>query len=143
MRGAGVEGRELFGVCNFVVELGTQNIGFAEVRGLGCELDYRGEQAGFRVTPVTLRRAVGSDLTIWSWVQGNRAGATEPRTVRITLLDGRHSPVCTWELHGARPLAWVGPRLDASAADELAMEELVIVAENIEYTPASVSETDP
>jgi phage tail-like protein len=135
-----VDGRELFGVCNFVVELDRHNIGFAEVRGLGCELDYRDEHVELRVNPITLRRAVCSDLTIWSWVQRNRAEAVDLRTVRITLLDPSQSPVCTWELQEARPIAWTGPHLDATAAGDLAMEEVVIAAESIEYTPPQATE---
>ena len=135
-----MEERGPCGVCNFEIELDGRSVGFAEVRGLGCELDYAADHVQCRVNAVPLRRALLGDLTIWSWVQQNRSDATDLRTVRITLLDSRQSPVCSWELRRARPVAWSGPSLDAAAAGELATEELVIVAEDIEYTPAAEPE---
>src|SRR5262245_22158482 len=110
-----------YGVCNFEVELDGRSVGFAEVRGVGCELDYAAGQVHCRVKAVTMRRGLLGDRTIWSWVQRNRSDATDLRTVRVTLLDSRRSPVCSWELRRARPAAWSGPSLDAAAAGELAI----------------------
>jgi hypothetical protein len=135
-----VDERGPFGVSNFEIELDGRDVGFAEVRGLGCELDYASDHVQRRVNAVTLRRALTGDLTLWNWVQQNRSNATDLRTVRITLLDARQSPVCSWELRRARPVAWSGPSLDAAAAGELATEELVLVADDIEFTPASEPE---
>ena len=141
-RGRAVEERGPYGVSNFEVEIDGRSVGFAEVRGLGCELDYAADQVHCCVNAVALRRALLGDLTIWTWIHQNRSDAIDLRTVRITLLDSLQSPVCSWELRRARPVAWRGPSLDATAARELAMEELVIVAEDIEYTPAEEREGD-
>jgi phage tail-like protein len=130
-----VEERGPFAVGSFEVEIDGRTIGFAEVHGLGVQLEHTAERVECRVNAVTLRRALVGDRSIWSWVQRSRAEKPDLRTVRITLLDSQQSPVCGWELRGARPVAWTGPSLDASAG-EVAMEELVIVAEDIDYLPA-------
>jgi phage tail-like protein len=127
--------RDAHSACNFDVDLGGESVGFAEVSGLGYELDYRGDVTVGRVGNVTLRRAVTGDLTLWSWVRRALDGAAGPGTVRVTLLDSRREPVCTWELRDTRPLKWNGPDFDASAND-VAMEEVVLTAEGLEFRPA-------
>jgi hypothetical protein len=126
--------RDAHSACNFDVDLGGESVGFAEVSGLGYELDYGGDVIVGRVGNVTLRRAVTGDLTLWSWVRRALDGAFEPGTVRVTLLDSRREPVCIWELRGTRPLKWNGPDFNASAND-VAMEEVVLTAEGLEFRP--------
>jgi phage tail-like protein len=122
-------------VGNFEIAIDGRTTGFAEVHGLGLQLEHTADRVQCRVNTITLRRALCGDRTIWNWVQQSRGEADDLHTVRITVLDSQQSPVCSWELRGARPVAWTGPSLDASAG-EIAMEELVIVAEDIEYIPA-------
>ncbi len=55
-------------------------------------------------------------------------------TVTITLLDERRDPVCTWILRNAQPKKWVGPTLAGKGGGEVAMEELHLVAEQIDFT---------
>ena len=108
------------GACNFLVDLDGEQVGFSQVLGLGFEPEQR------LATPVTLRRAAGSDLALWLW-----ALKPEPRTVTVTLLDARLEPACRYVLQRARPVKWTGPDLDASST-EVAMEELVLAADGIE-----------
>jgi phage tail-like protein len=133
--------RDAHSACNFDVELGGESVGFAEVSGLGFEVDYRGEVIVGRVDNVTLRRAVTGDLTLWSWVRRALSGAVGPGTVTVTLLDSQREPVCVWELRGARPLKWNGPDFNASAND-VAMEEVVLTADGLEFGPTSRGSTD-
>jgi phage tail-like protein len=108
------------GACNFEVELGDEAVGFSEVLGLGYEPERR------TVSPVTLRRGAGLDLALWAW-----ARKPAPRTVTITLLDASLRPACRYVLHGARPVKYTGPELNANGTD-VAMEELVLAAEGLE-----------
>jgi phage tail-like protein len=124
--------RDAFSAGNFEVQLGSESVGFAEVSGLGLELDYTGDAIVGRVNRVTLRRAVTGDLTLWAWVRRTLDGAFEPWTMTVTLLDSRREPVCVWELRGARPVKWNGPDLNAMGGGEVAMEELVLTAEGLE-----------
>ena len=63
-----------------------------------------------------------------------RDGTADPRTVVITLLDEARNPVVTWSLRNAQPKKWVGPTLAAKGGGEVAMEELHLVHEGIEYS---------
>ena len=127
--------RDAYSARNFDVDLGGVSVGFAQVHGLGYELDDTGDVIVGRVGNVTLRRAATGDLTLWSWVRRTLGGVLETSTVRVTLLDSQGQPVCVWELRGARPVKWNGPDLNATS-NEIAMEELVLAAEGLEFRSA-------
>lgn len=140
-----------YSAINFEVDLGAGAMGFAEVTGLGCDIDYDFDDARprepqsitSRVHDVTLKRGLTGNLSVWEWVQNALNGKYEPRTVTITLLDTRREPACTWVLHDARPTKWVGPTLAANS-DGVAMEELVLRAERLEFTArATAAPRDP
>jgi phage tail-like protein len=82
---------------------------------------------------VTLKRGLIGDLRLFDWLKEPREGAFDPRTVTVTLLDERRSPVCSWILQQAQPKKWVGPTLTAKGGGEIAMEELHFVAERIDF----------
>ena len=57
-----------------------------------------------------------------------------PRTVTITLLDEARQTRCArGRCASAQPKKWTGPTLAAKGGGEVAMEELVLVHEGIEY----------
>jgi phage tail-like protein len=62
-----------------------------------------------------------------------RDGTADPRTVTITLLDVARNAVGTFKLQKAQPKKWTGPSLAAKGGGEVAMEELHLVHEGIEY----------
>ncbi len=51
----------------------------------------------------------------------------------ITLLSESGERVQGWKLHGALPLRYTGPTLAAKGGGDVAMEELVLSAEELEY----------
>jgi phage tail-like protein len=131
--------RDPLAAFNFEVALGDQVIGFAEVAGLGGEIDYGVPSAGApgrtvsgRVGEVRLRRGVTGDAVLWSWFDRVLHGADDPRTVTITLLDAQRRPACAWVLTGARPTRWSGPHLVAGVPAP-AVEELALAADGIEF----------
>ena len=79
-----------------------------------------------------VKRAVGWD-DLFAWLKGVRDGTADPRTVTITLLDEARSPVVVFKLLKAQPKKWTGPTLAAKGGGEVAMEELHLVHEGIEY----------
>jgi phage tail-like protein len=120
--------------------------GFSDVSGLGNEVkfsEYRNgndlenhvrKVANVNSTDdVTLKRGVIGDLRLFTWVKSTREGDFEPQTVTITLLDERRTAVCRWILTNAQPKKWVGPTLAAKGGGEVAMEELHLVAERIDF----------
>jgi phage tail-like protein len=128
--------RDPYGASNFEVEIAGEAIGFAEVIGLGCEIAYEAEAERpivGRISEVTFRRGVSDDVTIWTWVRKVLNGADDPRTVTVTLLDERRTPVCRWTLREARPTKWSGPSLVALGSD-VAIEELVLTADGLEFS---------
>jgi len=141
-----------YGAFNFMVRLGNNGGedqiagGFADASGLGSEIKFSEYRNGndmenhVRKIPninstddVTLKRGVIGDLRLFSWLKSTREGDIEPQTVTITLLDERRSAVCRWILTNAQPKKWVGPTMAAKGGGEVAMEELHLVAERIDY----------
>ena len=141
-----------YGAFNFLVSIGggggeDQVVGgFCEVTGLDSAIvyaEYRNgndKQNHLRKIPtlnktgdVTLKRGLIGDLRLFSWLNAVRDGAYDPQTVTITLLDEARVPVCVWTLRIAQPKKWGGPTLAAEIAGSLALEELVLVAERIDF----------
>ena len=144
-----------YGAFNYLVSLGgTQGDGaegtiiggFSDVSGLGVDVnysDYRNGNEKFNTTrkipnthkldDVTLKRGlVGSD-DLFQWLKTVRDGTADPRQVTITLLDEARQPIATFTLRNAQPKKWAGPTLAAKGGGEVAMEEIHIVHEGIEY----------
>ncbi|MCX6595575.1 MAG: phage tail protein [Acidobacteria bacterium] len=144
-----------YGAFNFLVALGGSQGdgssgsvvgGFSDVSGLGVDVSYSEYRNGnekfntVRKVPnthknddVTLKRGlVGSD-DLFQWLKGVRDGTADPRTITITLLDEARQPVATWALRNAQPKKWTGPTLAAKGGGEVAMEEISLVHEGIEY----------
>lgn len=140
---------------NFLVALGgdqgdgsegTIIGGFSDASGLGVDVQYAEYRNGnekfntvrkvpgvHKVDDVTLKRGlVGSD-DLFRWLKAVRDGAPDPRQVTITLLDEARQTVATWVLRKAQPKKWTGPTLAAKGGGDVAMEELSLVHEGIEY----------
>lgn len=144
-----------YSAFNYVVALGGQQGdgsegsvigGFSDVSGLGVEVSYAEYRNGnekfntvrkvpntYKLDDVTLKRGlVGSD-DLFAWLKTVRDGTADPRNITITLLDEARQPVATWSLRNAQPKKWTGPTLAAKGGGEVAMEELSLVHEGIEY----------
>ncbi|MDQ6830707.1 MAG: phage tail protein [Gemmatimonadota bacterium] len=144
-----------YGAFNFIVALGGGNGdgsegtivgGFSDVSGLGFDVSYAEYRNGnekfntVRKIPnttknddITLKRGlVGSD-DLFQWLKGVRDGTIDRRNVSITLLDEARNPVATFTLRNAQPKKWSGPTLAAKGGSDVAMEELHLVHEGIEY----------
>jgi len=144
-----------YGAFNYIVSLGgaqgegSQGSiigGFSDVSGLGYEVKYAEYRNGnekfntVRKVPnthtldeVTLKRGlVGSD-DLFIWLKTVRDGTADARTITITLLDEARQTVATWTLRRAQPKKWTGPTFAAKGGGDVAMEELHLVHEGIEY----------
>jgi|SRR5687767_1266125 len=144
-----------YGAFNYIVALGGRSGdgaegtvigGFSDASGLGMDVSYSEYRNGnerfntVRKVPnthknddVTLKRGlVGSD-DLFDWLKGVRDGVADPRNISITLLDEARNPVAVFSLRNAQPKKWTGPTLGAKGGGEVAMEELHLVHEGIEY----------
>jgi phage tail-like protein len=141
-----------YGAFNFIVRLGDgggedQPVGgFADVSGLGNEVKFSEYRNGNdrenhvrkianteSTDDVTLKRGLIGDLRLFEWIKGTREGNHDPRTVTVSLLDEARAEQCRWILQSAQPKKWVGPTLAAKGGGEVAMEELHLVAERIDF----------
>lgn len=121
--------------------------GFSDVSGLGFEVQYadyrngnekvntvRKVQNTFTVEDVVLKRGLIGSTDLFAWLQAVREGGIDPRVITVTLLDEARNPVATWKLLNAQPKKWTGPTLAAKGGTEVAMEELTLCHEGIEYS---------
>jgi len=141
-----------FSAFNFLVEINGEDIeaGFSEVTGLGVEITMAEYRDGLekenhvikvanvnKVPDVTLKRGVVNSATMWEWINKARQGGVEAqRDVTIILKDEANSDdgiVSKWKLTRAVPIKYTGPSLNAKGGSDVAMEELVLSAENITY----------
>ena len=145
-----------YGAFNFLVSLGgSQGTGdegqvvggFSDCSGLGFEVQYadyrngnekvntvRKVQNTFTVEDVTLKRGLVGSPDLFAWLRAVRQGQIDPRPVTITLLDEARRPVGTWKLTKAQPKKYTGPTLSAKGGTEVAMEELTLCHEGIDYS---------
>jgi phage tail-like protein len=123
----------LLSVRNFRVFLGSREVGFCHVEGLVSEAvaTSDGERLQDRWRPVVLRRALGTDRSLFEWRERAVAGRRYPRDVALDQLDdGGERCVNTFMLLGAWPARWSGPVFDATS-DGIAVEELELVHEGL------------
>jgi phage tail-like protein len=141
-----------YGAFKYTVKLGNEGGedtvagGFSDVSGLGNEVKFSEYRNGNEkdnhvrkiantntVDDVTLKRGVIGNVGLFAWLQATREGRFDRRTVTVTLMDEAGSPVCAWTLRESQPKKWVGPTLAGKGGGEVAMEELHLVAEQIEF----------
>ena len=140
-----------YGAFNFLVSLGNGSetsviAGFSDASGLGTEINYSEYRNGndvvntvrkiantFKQEDVTLKRGLIGSTDLFQWVKDVREGGDVRRTVTITVLDEARNPVAAFKLTNAQPKKWVGPTLAAKGGGEVAMEELHLVHEGVEY----------
>jgi phage tail-like protein len=142
-----------YGAFNYLVtispEAGNEVLGgFSEVSGLGTEVTYADYREGtdprnrirkvpltYKGTDVTLKRGLIASLDLWQWTELVRTGDQGARaTVVIELQsENKQETVASWKLVNARPSKWTGPTLTAQGGSDVAMEELTLVCEDIEF----------
>jgi phage tail-like protein len=140
---------------NFIVALdpgsggvGTPIGGFSDVSGLQTEITVAEYRAGnypenhgdklpsvYKTSDVTLKRGMVNNPDVSTWLEQVRTTgvAAKKPSVVITLLDETHQPVASWTLRKAMIIKWNGPVLAAKGGADVAMEEVVISAEKIEF----------
>ena len=141
-----------YGAFNFKVEFGDVagggpiDAGFSDVSGIGTEVNYSEYRNGtemfntvrkvantFKTDEVTFKRGLIGSPEIFAWFKAVRDGAYQPRSVTIVMLDEARNEVLSLVLKNAQPKKWVGPTLAAKGGGEVALEELHLVHEGIEY----------
>lgn len=139
-----------YSAFNFLVEFNGQNIsaGFSDVSGLGTEVTMAEYREGsdkenhvrkvpgmYKVSDVTLKRGIINSEDLWEWINVVRKeGIAAQRDVSISLMDESGAQVVQkWILQSVVPQKWTGPTLAAKGGSDVAMEELVLAAEGIQF----------
>jgi len=139
-----------YGAFNYLVNFdGDEKVfgGFSDVSGIGSEIkvaEYRNgnekenhsrKVAGINTAAdVTLKRGIVDSKSLWKWIGEARInGPAAQKTVTITLLDESQKPVQSWVLRGAIPMKYTGPTLAGKGGGDVAMEEMVLSAESMEF----------
>jgi phage tail-like protein len=138
-----------YGAFNFVVNFDGSELfgGFSDVSGLAMEITHAEYRAGndpvnhvrkvpgiHNVTDVTLKRGIVKTKDIWDWLDLTRTkGVAGKKTVVVRLLDEERNPVQSWTLRGVTPMKYTGPTLAAKGGTDVAMEELVLSVEGIDF----------
>ena len=121
--------------------------GFSDCTGLGTEIkvaEYRNgneKENHVRKVPgthtvadVTLKRGIVNSQDLWEWIDAiRRTGPRGKREVLVTLRDEGGADVQSWKLRGVTPLKYTGPALAAKGGGDVAMEELVLSIEGLEF----------
>jgi phage tail-like protein len=145
-----------YGAFNYIVALGGDQGdgsegqiigGFSDVTVGGIDVSYSEYRNGnekfntvrkipntHKLDDVTLKRGLVGSTDLFDWLKGVRDGTADARQVTITLLDEARNPVATWRLRRAQPKKWTAPTLSAKGGADVAMEELHLVHEGIDYT---------
>jgi phage tail-like protein len=142
-----------YGAFNFAVNLNgpigeEQPLGgFSDVSGLSNEItiaEYRNGNEKpnhvrkvpgvHKVGDVTCKRGIVNSSDLWAWITQTRTqGIAAKRTVVITLRDESGTPVQKWTLGRVVPMKYTGPTLAAKGGGDVAMEELVLSSESLEF----------
>jgi phage tail-like protein len=136
-----------YGAFNYIVALGgPQGDGSEGTVIGGMEVSYSEYRNGnerfntvrkvpntHKVDDITLKRGLVGSEDLFAWLKGVRDGIPDPRQITITLLDEARQTVAMWAIRDAQPKKWTGPTLAAKGGGEVAMEELTLCHEGIEY----------
>lgn len=138
-----------YGAFNFLVKFnGNEEFGgFSDVSGLGTEFNIAEYRTGnysenhvrkipgtHKVSDITLKRGIIDSKTLLKWVKDVRTlSVNAKRTVSITLRDENRKDVYTWTLREVVPMKYTGPTLAAKGGGDVAMEELVLSAEALDF----------
>lgn len=143
-----------YGAFNFLVKLGDQGPdpgqaigGFSDVSGLGVEItiaEYRNGNekenhtrkisGTHKITDPTFKRGLIDSDHLYGWIkQTMTEGHVAKRDVVVTLRDEAGVDKQVWTLRGAVPMKWTGPTLAAKGGGDVAMEELSLAVEGIDF----------
>jgi len=137
-----------YGAFNFRVDVeGISTVGgFSDVSGLNTEFTMAEYRDGndpenhvrkvpgiYKAGDVTLKRGIMNSKVLWEWISDvrKRGPLGRKKFVIITLLDEERADVQSWKLSMVTPMKYTGPTLAAKGGGDVAMEELVLSAEDI------------
>ena len=129
---------------NFRLEIdNTPVAAFSDVSGIASDGDVVSYRTGMDIplaarqlpglrkfTPITLKRGMINDSTLWDWYHNISVGVPDRRNGTIVLMDEGRNDVLRWHFENAWPNKIEGPSLKASA-NEVVIESIDLVHEGL------------
>ncbi len=129
---------------NFRLEIdNTPVAAFSEVSGLTSDGDSADYRTGMDIPltlrklpglrkygPITLKRGMLHDATLWDWYRNIATGSPDRRNGTVVLMDETQHDVLRWHFENAWPNKMDGPSLKAGAS-EVAIESIELIVEDI------------
>lgn len=133
-----------FRTYNFRLEIDNLPVAaFSEASGMTSEGDVVDYRTGVDVPltarklpglrkfgPITLKRGVIQDSSLWDWYRNIATGIADRRNGTVVLMDEQRRDVLRWHFEAGWPNKIEGPSLKA-AGNEVAIESVEIIVEDI------------
>ncbi|MDQ4054021.1 MAG: phage tail protein [Actinomycetota bacterium] len=133
-----------FRTFNFRLEIdGTEVAAFSNVSGLSSEGDVADYRTGMDIPltnrklpglrkygPISLKRGMVKDTTLWDWYKNIANGKADRRNGTVILMDEQRNDVLRWNFESAWPNKMNASELKAGG-NEVAIETIELIVENI------------
>lgn len=133
-----------FRTFNFRLEIDNTTVAaFSDVSGLTSTGEVASYRTGVDIPltarklpglrsygPITLKRGMIADATLWDWYRNISTGQADRRNGSVILMNEAREDVLRWNFENAWPNKIEGPTLKA-AGNEVAIESLELVVEDI------------
>lgn len=141
--------RDPFRVFNFRLEIDDIPVAaFSEVSGLQSDGDAADYRTGMDIPltnrripglrkfgPISLKRGMTKDATLWDWYRNIVNGKADRRNGSVILMDEERQDVLRWNFESGWPNKIAASELKASG-NEVAIESIEIIVENITFEAA-------
>jgi phage tail-like protein len=133
-----------FRTFNFRLEIdGTEVAAFSNVSGLSSEGDVADYRTGMDIPltnrklpglrkygPISLKRGMVKDTTLWDWYKNIANGKADRRNGTVILMDEQRNDVLRWNFESAWPNKMNASEFKAGG-NEVAIETIELIVENI------------
>lgn len=133
-----------FRTFNFRLEIDDVPVAaFSEVSGLQSEGEVADYRTGMDIPltnrklpglrkfgPISLKRGMVKDTTLWDWYRNIATGRPDRRNGSVILMDEQRNDVLRWNFESAFPNKIQASELKA-AGNEVAVETVELIVENI------------
>ena len=129
----GVDGASPFGGFSEVSGLSTETTMMEYRYGNDKENRMRKRPGLYKTGDTTFKRGVMGAKNFADWMIATRRNPLTGRNLTIILNDEQGAAVMKWRLINSRPIKFTGPALAAKGGTDVAMEELVVASEGLEF----------
>jgi len=136
--------RDPYQSFHFFVEIeGINCAGFTECSGLEITTEtFEYKEGGLNTYThqlpvrtsfgaITLKRGLTDTAELWDWYLNVVRGRVERKNLSIVQYSSQREEIKRWDLKGAYPVKWVGPKLGAAGKKDVSIETLEIAHQGL------------